>query len=364
MDYLDDLLQLIDNNGYKVKIHQRIKKGRVSLFFNYQIKISGIFKQKTKKVITLSGNDLKQDTQILKFALCYRKDFEKLIRLESYPYKNSKADINFADYIDQVTQLMNPSSVKSFNSLKKHLFKFTDQKVTLSKINKQFCLRFMEYLISQNMKSAKLYFSKFKQILRHAINNEIIEDMPYLKNLKIKYQNPKREFLTENELIHFLKLETSKIDYKNAFIFCCFTGLRFIDMFKLKFSDIINDRINIIMQKNKENISILLNKTALEIIETQKIMNSDKIFNVKSYQVWEIEIKELVRQAGITKKITGHCARHTFATLCISNGVDIYTTSKLLGHTNVQTTQLYAKLIDEKKDEAIKKLPELTFEYR
>ncbi|HQM85477.1 MAG TPA: tyrosine-type recombinase/integrase [bacterium] len=70
-------------------------------------------------------------------------------------------------------------------------------------------------------------------------------------------------------------------------------------------------------------------------------------------------LKEWVRISGITKNVSFHTARHTFATLCISSGIDIYTTSKLLGHTDVKTTQQYAKLVDKKKDEAIDKLPEL-----
>jgi integrase len=177
--------------------------------------------------------------------------------------------------------------------------------------------------------------------------------------LNIKYHNPKREFLSQEELSKLYHSPTRYEEVKNAFVFGCFTGLRFVDLFNLKFTDIKEGRLIVKQQKTQEVISIMLNETALEILKNQREKNKDNVFNITSYDYWKKVVKKIIKDAGIEKNITGHCARHTFATLCITQGVDIFTTSKLLGHANVTTTQIYAKLIDKKKDEAIMMLPTL-----
>ena len=103
-----------------------------------------------------------------------------------------------------------------------------------------------------------------------------------------------------------------------------------------------------------------LSKTAQSIIDDQKNYdNGVYVFHLLEKNRTRKHLKEWVRLSGITKNVSFHTARHTFATLCISSGIDLYTTSKLLGHTDIKTTQQYAKLVDKKKDEAIDKLPEL-----
>ena len=115
-------------------------------------------------------------------------------------------------------------------------------------------------------------------------------------------------------------------------------------------------------QKTGDMERIKLNPDALKIIEEQiktNLIGNSNIFNLPSRTHIKRLMRIWIKESQINKKITFHCSRHTFATLCLTYDVDLYTVSKLLGHRDIKTTQIYAKLIDKKKDEAIDKLPEL-----
>jgi len=325
--------------------------------------VDGKTTQQTKRLATLSGKvaDKTEDLQKINQAHVYRSQFEKTIKSDKDVFKNKANSILLKDFIDECLKMYKGRTVNNFHSMTNHLFTYASIKTTLSQIDKKFCIGFHEYLINKNLKVGRNYFKMFKSIMNKAIDKELVSDMPYLRKLSIKYHNPKREYLTQAELSAIYHNPTPYEDIKAAFIFGCFTGLRYIDLANLKFTDIQEGRLIIKQEKTQEVISIMLNDTALEILEKQKLIqkNTDKVFNITSYSYWGVSIRRIIKQAGIEKKISGHCARHTFATLCITQGVDIFTTSKLLGHTDVKTTQIYAKLIDKKKDEAIMMLPKL-----
>ena len=361
MDYMKELLSKIINDGYKIKINHREINEKIVLFMNYRQIVDGKVKQETKRLGTLSGKCKKEDAKTVKDAMLCRHKFENTLKTTNEIFKNRSKNTNFFDFFNESIRLMKPATMNNFVNVRKKILKFSNPNLMLSQVDKKFCSRFIEYLNSLNIKTGNHYFARFKQILYRAIDHELIQDMPYLRKMNIKYHKPKREFLTQEELSKIYHTKTKFIEIKNAFVFGCFTGLRYIDLYNLKFTDINNDRIMITQQKTTEVMSIMLNDTALDIVKFQKNKNKnkEKVFNISNYVQWSLKLKEIIAVAGIDKKITGHCARHTFATLCITQGVDIYTTSKLLGHSDVRTTQVYAKLIDKKKDEAIKKLPTL-----
>lgn len=104
---------------------------------------------------------------------------------------------------------------------------------------------------------------------------------------------------------------------------------------------------------------IKLSKNALKIISRQRKLNGGqgKVFRLLYHTTTQQHINQWVKDAGITEHITWHSGRHTFTTLALTHDIDLYTVSKLLGHKEIKTTQIYAKLIDKKKDEAVDKLP-------
>ena len=175
----------------------------------------------------------------------------------------------------------------------------------------------------------------------------------------IRVPESPREFLTIDEIKKLIETPCSWDEVKKAYLFSCYCGLRISDIENLKWGDIIRDgeqyRIQIVMQKTREPLYLPLSKQALRWIpERGEASDEDNVFNSLPVRNWgNLIIKEWAKDAGITKHLSYHTARHTFATMMLTLGADLYTTSKLLGHTKVATTEIYAKIVNSKKDEAV-----------
>jgi integrase len=164
--------------------------------------------------------------------------------------------------------------------------------------------------------------------------------------IKISKTEVHKEFLTLPELQALKKT-------------ACLTGLRYRDIEALHFEDIKEGYLHFLQQKTKGYERIKLSQSALEIISRQREINGGEgqVFRLLYHTTTQQQINQWVSDAGIIKHITWHSGRHTFATLALTHDIDLYTVSKLLGHKEIKTTQIYAKLVDKKKDEAVDKLP-------
>lgn len=198
--------------------------------------------------------------------------------------------------------------------------------------------------------------------LNKAVREGILASNP-LKSLasKEKYQPSEsiREYLTLEELKAAMAAPCPREDVKRAFLFSCFTGLRLSDVRSLTWVKIIKAPdghtlyIRVRMQKTQKLLNVPLSKEALDCLY-QKDDADEPIFTLpagasnieRNLTIW-------MRNAKIDKHITYHCSRHSFATMMLTLGADIYTTSKLLGHANVNTTSIYAKIVDQKKIETV-----------
>jgi integrase len=178
----------------------------------------------------------------------------------------------------------------------------------------------------------------------------------------VKSEKTHRDFLTINELNLFLNADTKYNEIKNAFLFSCFTGLRISDLLKLTFNDIVNNEIILRQTKTNEPLRIPIPNNMIDFINSKRETNINNIFDLpKGLTNINQYIKQIAKQVGITKNISFHTSRHTFAVLLISQGIDIYTVSKLLGHTDIKTTQIYADIVSESKLNAIEKINNLNF---
>lgn len=246
-----------------------------------------------------------------------------------------------------------------------------NEKAAMRDINRDFCLALIDYMrnvyASANGKklsqfSCVSYFGCFRGALNAAVREDIIAENPINKlnpDEKIKMPESKREFLTIDEVKTLIDTPCHREDIKSAFLFSCYCGLRISDVLALKWKNVDCTgeqwRINIIMQKTRHPLYLPLSMQARKWMpERDGATEDDPVFaTLPCEDTCNVQIKPWVKEAGITKHVTYHVSRHTFATMMLTLGADLYTVCKLLGHTDVKTTQIYAKIINKKKDDAI-----------
>jgi integrase len=172
----------------------------------------------------------------------------------------------------------------------------------------------------------------------------------------IQEQETRREFLTVEELNTLVATPCEQDTMKRAALFSALTGLRHCDIQKLRWKEISIDdnqaRLHFTQQKTKGVEYTPISEQALQLCGERRNPEQLVFENLPDPAWISKPLKRWVEAAGIKKRITYHCFRHTFATLQLSSDTDIYTVSKMLGHTNVKTTQIYAKVVDEKKEKA------------
>lgn len=243
--------------------------------------------------------------------------------------------------------------------------------IPIKKVDLAFVNDFDFYLRSVrncNNNSTIKYVRNFGKIVKSCYANDWIERDPFL-SYKGKVKEVEREFLSKEEIntIYLKEFSTIRLNQvKDAFIFCCFTGLAYIDVFQLKKSNVVigidgQRWIFTHRQKTESPSRIPLLQIPEEIIKKYadhpQCINEDRLLPVLSNQKMNSYLKEIADVCGINKELTFHIARHTFATtVTLTNGVPIETVSKMLGHRSLRTTQHYAKVLDRKVSEDMQAL--------
>ena len=203
------------------------------------------------------------------------------------------------------------------------------------------------------------YIKNLKTVIYFAIKREWLVNNP-LDRYKGKLERVDKEFLTEKELntIEMKEFDNERLnEVRDVFVFCCYTGLAYSDVAKLNNKNIVigikgGKQINLKRTKTNVTANIPLLSKPLQLL--QKYQNdefcifNDKLLPVKSNQKQNAYLKEIANICGCGKKLTTHTARHTFATLMLTKGASIESVSSMLGHTNIKTTQIYGKIVEEK----------------
>jgi integrase len=199
-----------------------------------------------------------------------------------------------------------------------------------------------------------VYLTIFKTVLHTAYKEEILPTDLTLKIEAIKGEETQRVYLTEKELQQLANTPCRNDDTRRAALFSALTGLRYSDILKLTWGEIDSTemRIEFRQKKTKSVVYLPISQYALTLCGERKNDNIPVFSKLPDSKLVSTTIAAWVKSAGINKHITFHCFRHTFATLQLSKGTDIYTVSKMLGHNDVKTTQIYAQVIDEKKQVA------------
>jgi len=219
-----------------------------------------------------------------------------------------------------------------------------------------------------NHNSTLKYIRNFRKIINMSVKNDWVDKDPF-KAYQVKLKDTKRVFLTREELqaLEVKQIDINRLDQvRDVFVFCCYTGLSYVDVEKLSPKEIVigldgEQWISIDRTKtgNASNVPILskAHQILLKYRDQPEIEISGKLLPVISNQRINAYLKEVATLCGIEKRLTFHAARHTFATtVTLSNGIPIETVSAMLGHKNFRTTQIYAKVVQEKISKDMQKL--------
>lgn len=254
-----------------------------------------------------------------------------------------------------------------------HLKEYKGNNIKLVDVDEAYCKGFVEYLATAkslrhikserkiSSKTGHIYYSYLISALNEAVRKGLIDKNP-AKNLSrdekkpIKLEKRSREFLEIEEVKRLIATECTREDVKQAFLFGCFTGLRLSDIVGLTWDNVTKRNgsyvVSITMQKTREPLVMKLNKQALKYMPKRN--GNISVFSLPNNGVTINRVlKEWAKAAGISKNVHFHMSRHTFATMELTLGADLYVVSKLLGHTNVGTTQIYADIINKRRDEAV-----------
>lgn len=327
--------------------------------------------------------DRERNHETLKLANAIKS--QKIVELQNkvFGFDNHRlTNVKLTEYMKRVAEFSADNKAKNdtIHAIIQHLDRYDPKGVLLKKVDKNYILGFIEYLKTAKQKHCKsekilhvntqlYYFKMLRYCLTYAIFEDYIKNNPMdkIKNEeKPKRCRKEREYLTMDELTRMVRVPFYNELLKKAFLFSCFCGLRHCDIVALKWGDVHFDEkgnalLSIIQQKTREAISLPLSPEAMKYLPDRGVaQDTDKVFEglISLGRSNEI-LYRWADQANVTKHITFHTARHTHATMMLTLGVDLYTVSKLLGHTNIQTTQIYAKLVDEKKKRAVELIPEI-----
>ena len=284
-------------------------------------------------------------------------------------------ELLLADYMERHQQesLMahrGNSYLRQCKNMEKWLKAFLDKQydtMRMEEVDVQLCRKFAEHLrTGQNSRgktlsatSAHHYFGAFKSMLTAAVKDEVIERNPIelMKRGEIPARPTRqREYMDAEEVARLTVTPCKNDEVKRAFLFSCLTGLRISDIRQLSWSNLHEMGgewyCQIVMQKTQEPIKCKLTETAYALLEPTEGKREGKIFHLPCDSTIGRTVKKWTEQAGITKHVTFHTARHSYATIALMTGVDIYIISRQLGHKNIQTTTIYATVVDAQRDAA------------
>lgn len=324
------------------------------------------------KPLTPADREHNKETKILSENIRAKRQIE--IQNGQYGFiDRAKKNLDFVAYFRELAEKRKTSKGNYDNWLScyNYLKAFTNGNLMISSLTERFCIDFRDYLqttnklnqktdrLSQN--AAHSYFNKFKAAVSEAVKDKILAENPLEDVESIKQAETKREYLTQEELERLAATECKPTLLKKASLFSVLTGLRWSDLTALTWAQIQHSEaegyfIRFKQQKTKAEETMPISDTAFRLLGERKSA-LEKPFGDLIYSAWlNTKLNLWVMKAGITKEITFHCFRHTYATLQLSNGTDIYTVSKMLGHKDLKTTAIYTKIIDEKKREAANRI--------
>lgn len=366
-----------------VRLRERaVSGGRKSLYLDIYIKGKRKYEylnlylceEKTRE-------DKKRNRDIIQLAEAVKAQRIVEVRNGIFGFDDNKRaeNINFVEYYKSLKS-RNKRSEIVWGSALAHIEEYIGNRtITFADIDTEWVNGFIRHLESSASRSGNtqkskkqkrllhntkaIYFQKLKACLNQAVKDGIIEKSPAQNSESIRMVETERVYLTLDEVQAMTKTECNDDGLRRAFLFSCLTGLRKSDIMSLRWSQVTNSggytRITFTQKKTSSLEYLDISAQAVEYMGDRGDSDSLVFYDFKYTTNVQQELRRWAMNAGISKHVTFHVARHTFATMMLSLGADLYTVSKLLGHKSIETTQIYAKVIDREKRKAVDLIPDI-----
>ena len=345
-----------------VRLRQRVMpSGNVSLYLDiYQRE------KRTYEYLHLylspdrKDKELNRQTLSLAESICAKRLVE--LRNGEFGFK-PPVSVCLFDYVQTIIQTKKGSTRRRYEALSAILHAYTKPSMMLADITPAWFSGFVAYIQKRGYapNTLAVYTSTLRYIINQAHRDGLIPTNPIAGIKGIGYEETNRIYLTIDEVRMLAQTPCPNEVTKRAFLFGCLTGLRNCDIRALTWADVHEQdgytRIIFRQAKTHGQEYLDINDQAAALMG-ERGNNTDVVFPLMSWHAVRQQLKAWVKRAKITKHVTFHTSRHTFAVMMLSV-TDIYTVSKLLGHRELSTTQVYAKVIDRAKREAVDKMPNL-----
>lgn len=360
------------------------KDGTISLFL--RATVNGVRKDEYLKLYLVperSKADREKNRETL--ALAESIKAQRIVEIQQMKFGIDAPvikDVLFYDYMQTIIDRKDGTTKNSWQNCRSHLLRYEPNlNLKIGDITPRWVQGFRDYLdrkamqwdiddrkrdvetrqIAQGTKA--LMFQKLCTVFNLAVKEGVLSRNPTLNVDRFKEPESDREFLTVEEMRHLATVPAPSEVLGRAFFFSCLTGLRWSDIEKLTWHEVqkVGDVTRIVFRQKKTRSQEYLdiNDQAVVLMGDRGV-DDEKVFaGLGAIQQARISISAWVRSAGINKHITFHCARHSFAIMMLDAGVDLYTLSKLMGHKSIESTQIYARILDKHKQAAITLIPKI-----
>lgn len=280
-----------------------------------------------------------------------------------------KRDTDFMAYFQSFHDNYKNKDIRLVKGALKHFNLFIAEKkikyLPIKNIDKQLCRDYKNYLESKlHGETISNYFKKFRAAIQTAVKDKLILTDATKDITVVRSNGLKKDILNLDEIVKLSNAKCGNEQVKRAFFFSLNTGLRFCDVKALTWKNIDNDKIRFTQAKTKNtssaaDLTIDLNQNALKMIGNRG-KPDERVFVLPSHTACLKDLKTWVKAAKIEKHITWHCARHSIAVNLLDNGTDVKTVASVLGHSGLSHVDKYLRVIDERKKQAVNRLPEIT----
>ena len=324
----------------------------------------------------IDRNHNKETLELAK-KIRFEKEQEFLNDREGYRLKK-KSKVNLLEYFADFTERANVAdrlvlvgALKDFKDFLKEEYPQYANSIEARNINKEMIQRFVDFLVDNHKgQGAETYYKRFKRLVNYAVEQGVISKSPCKGITTPKLDDVlAKDILSQEEMqqLFATHYDGENPEIRRAFAMTCLTGIRRCDIVRLKYSDVdYSNRVLRFRQtkteghSSKSGVTTPLNDALLELIGTKPDdATDDYIFHLPSDTMCLKALRHWTKKAGISKHITWHCGRHSFATALLSNGSNIKVVSSLLGHSTLRFTEVYVRAVDKLKEEAINSLPTL-----